>query len=517
MFRFLVCAASACCIFGCSNAPEMGTVPLELSNRHADVKVMIDGEVVDLVGARPSLKLPVGMHSIRVDGERYETIENRFEVVQGQNSPLSLVLAPTTDRIDVADVSTVTIHEESEAAVAPEIGKQVGDNERSSPGAIASDESSYQEKPKPHLLTETATAESSRKRLTGREEELIRWVRSVGGEIMPQNNDFNHGFGIRFDQESRISDDDFRRFKDLPNLHTIHMAGWIGTRGIWEGKITSDEAVLKLERLPRLREVGFKGSHITDRSMEHLAQFPIEVMNILNAGITDEGLARFSRHSIRQLYLFGCRDIGDEGVLTLNFENISGIYLSDSKITDRIAAHLEECDMIYSLGVGGTRISPDSLSVLSSRVEMREISVGGIPFRDEHIRYFTGNTDMANIFAADTELTADGIRQIANSFGKLQFLEIRGLAIPERDVIDWSNLQNLVHLDYQMNHVGNRQLASFTALKNLKSLLISTTPDLLQVSRSAINDFKRKLPECNINGLSADDVFRDLIPTDALP
>ena len=97
--------------------------------------------------------------------------------------------------------------------------------------------------------------------MTSREEELATWIESIGGEIIK-----GKGVGIIIRKSSRISADDFRKFQDLPNLHTIEA----------EGVSVNDEAIQFLSGLPSLARVRFVSSDITDRSMEHLANFPLD-------------------------------------------------------------------------------------------------------------------------------------------------------------------------------------------------------------------------------------------------
>lgn len=489
---------------GCSNAPEMARVSLEFNRPRAGLTIKIDGNRCEMIGAKPTVELAEGNHLLEVSGERYEPVRQQFDVIAGQDNlvRIDLKLKRVVNGSNVGELSsdpeeTDQSGSESQAVVItpPSTPELVSD---SSQLTLPDDDHSPDPNTDEHEADEPFE-------LTPREKEVATWVKSVGGTLMKGD-----GLGVILRKNAKISDVDFKRFQNLPHLHSLHVRDRYDRFGAG-GRHVSDEAILQLENLPALRSVTFGGKNVTDKSLRHLARFPIEELVIFQASITDEGVIDFSKHDLKILTLNECYSVEGAGWDRLDLLQTEELVLRRTSVSDRALEKLRGNTSITVLNVGKTKVSGRVCEVIGQLTTLQRIDVGKTPLADGDLFHLPRLTGLRFLGVGYTKVTADGLQFIASSFKNLTELDVSWLKIDPARVIDWSQLQNLKTLAFYGNTVGDAQLRSFAVMKNLTNLKLEAPANRgWKVTRQGLVDFKAALPKCKINGKNVDELLQSL-------
>lgn len=484
---------------GCSNQSETAMVPFELSKHDADVVVKIDGQRVEFMGARPALSLTVGEHVLEIEGDDYERVRRSFEVVAGSNDLVRVELVPKRVTSQLGNLALSLEQPTDEIAVGqgeaadelisvPDDPPSSVESELNGSQPIAS-ESQPLNQPDAAALAE----------LTPRELEVIKWARqSKSAEVITAD-----GFGLVFPVKFEWSEHDFDRFRDLPHLHTLGFAGYQ-----IDAASLSDRHILRLLGLPKLDRFQAQGDRITDRSLEHLAKFPIRRLTLIETQITDEGLSYFSRHQLFNLHLPSNPMIGDAGMARLDLSKINVLNVADTPVTDRCIELLNP--HLRQLNISFTKVTGAVLERFKEGNQLNQFLADGVPIEDRALFKLKQHQGLRNLNISRSKVSAIGLQYVAETFPDLRSLGAVGLEIATREVIDWSQLQQLEYLGFSGNGVGDVQLRSFTSMKRLKDLKISTEPVYLSATQQGLLAFKQALPNCKINGKTVDELNREL-------
>lgn len=497
---------SLCLLFGCGAKQETGTVLLELSDPDAEVTVTIDGQSLNVNSAREPFEISVGEHMLEVYGPHVESFKEKITVTEGTTGFYRVDLIPLSRTTEVSGSERIALREREEkvetGSAAPRndiVQTDVPPSEfiESNVNVSVGDDFSPP-------VSEELSEELSDDDLTDHERQVMEWVKTVGGSILEYN-----GFGIRLSRESSCTESDFERFQHLPHLHTLGLHGWMP--GGWiEGLELGDRSLLQLVDLPKLRVFGARGMQITDRSLEHLAGFPITDLTIQYAAITDEGIAHFSKHALRSVSLDRCANVADDGLIKLQFEEINSFRLIGTQVSDRFARELQRCPNLTILTLKDTRVTGDGLTSLRGHDKLIQLNLHNLQIGDAHLAHVVGNTQLSQLRLGRTQVTANGLQLIANSFPNLDLLDVPGLEIPQHAAIDWSGLKKLRILVFRYSHVGPRQLEAIASLPNLQQLYITIDSKYFHASRQALLAFQRVRPQCTINDKRVDELLWDL-------
>lgn len=503
MFRVLTLLICTGFLVGCSAEPQTGKVGFELSDLNADVTITVDGDPIKVITIREPFEFPVGKHLLVVEGDAYERIEETIEIRAGEHFDYRIELvakrsdsrlrhAPDLQPADPAQWVTdseLIATSESESP-APETrtlpgvaAEEVGEKSLSSPGATADDQSN----------------------LTARELEHIEWVESVGGIIVKHGR----GFEVIFPRGATVADEDFKRFRDLPNLVSLFMSDHRFWNNL-DGPELSDEAILQLSGLPKLAIIGFHGAGITDRSLRHLAKFPITQMALEDTSITDEGLFDFRKHSLKVVWFENCSGLTDQGCMQLDLSSAQWLHINRIPITDRFVATLASSKNLSRVNLTDSQVTGAGLQSLGRIDGLNFLYMNRTMVRDRDLAYLHNGNKLIALGLSETGISASGLQYVASNFHSLKDLGATGLALSTDDVIDWSGLPQLDRLLFAGNHIGNRQLKSLEALKKLGRLSISLNAEFFHGDRSGIESFFRALPECAINRMGAFQLLSEL-------
>lgn len=490
MSKQLITLLLAFTCVGCSQQADTGTVPIEISHPYANVSISVDGKPIKVSALRQPFEFPAGEHVLIVEGEGFEKIEETFFVIAGQNPVYRIALRATPQQaltLDEALPGTANDDPDGdESTASTELIAPAKTDPPESGETSSADEARA-------TTTEPLPENNTTPRLTPREQELAAWAVSIGGQLTE-----GPGLGILIPNEASLSENDFRRFRDLPNLHTLIFAGWYGGR-LYTGANLTDNSLLQMSELPKLATFGAQGSGITDRSMQHLARFPIVALTINNASITDEGINVFQKHTFLQLNLSGCRGIKGQGLVNLDFSNTNALNFAQTGISDSVLERLIHSPKLASLNMANTEINGTAFRSLESNRVLSHLDIRNTKVNDRALAQLSGIKTLTHVHMNGTAVTVQGLRFLIRTSPDLIQLDLAFLRLPKRETIDWSSLTKLERLDYVANDVGNSQLLAFASLKNLKYLKLTTEPSFFSATQNGLTAFQKAVPDCRIH------------------
>lgn len=149
--------------------------------------------------------------------------------------------------------------------------------------------------------------------------------------------------------EFEVDDAMVQRMVDLDTLETV----------IFDQGAVSDEALVVLSALPRLRHLRLRLSPITDEGLKSLAQCEsLWFVNLPHARCTADGVAALSQlPRLRQLRL-GAPDLGNEVTDAIaKIETLRGIHLIGAAITDEGLKELAAMPNLESLYLDDVKVT----------------------------------------------------------------------------------------------------------------------------------------------------------------
>ena len=261
----------------------------------------------------------------------------------------------------------------------------------------------------------------------------------------------------------------------------IHPGGQVGydgpTRRIFavdlNGCRVDREFLLKLERLPALKELSLADSSINDEGLEvvgrlsNLQYLDVSFTDITDAGlkaldnlpklqvywlnwckVTDDGLASIEKlKAITDLRLGSCTEIGDAGIAHLDgLSELAEIHLDDTRVSDKAMAglgghlklrtiwldetsvgdagikdlsqlphlqalHLAECQGVTDLGIG----------YLTCHRDLKWLDIAGTSVTDECIKDLSTLKGLKQLFVGQTTITAAGRAKLRKTLGTVVF------------------------------------------------------------------------------------------------
>lgn len=487
---------------GCSGEPESATVLFELSHHQADVNVSIDGDEVTFISARPAFELEVGHHLLEVKSEAYEPVRQQFEVVAGENDLIRIELRPK---------ASMATSEGTAISAAPELREQTAIQPETAtdsmavPSEASADSLAEQSIPGGDISvqSENRSTDEDQDELTAREIEVAEWAVHVGGRVID-----GPGLRLWFPEGAHVVDSDFDRFQDLPHLQMLGFFGWL-PGGKVRGPQLSDDAVVRLRGLPQLSIIGLHGPLISDRSLEHLATFPLQSIHIADANISDEGLLWFKSQTIRDLELNHCRKVGDRGIMSLDLAQADAVRINRTSITDMALPNIATASNTYALGLWGNKISGEGLRHLRSLERLVSLNILHVSLRDPQVDDLLAHQSLRSLWMTPSELTARGYQRMLEGLPKLISLATTRVPVALNERIDWSVARSLKKLSLSDSPINGAILRQVSRNKNLEDLHIRVDDEFF-ATRIDLQRFQSALPQCTINGMTVDKLIQEL-------
>jgi hypothetical protein len=152
-------------------------------------------------------------------------------------------------------------------------------------------------------------------------------------------------------KERQLTDEDYRIVSQLSRLEVFFQ---------WDAHDITDEGVIQLGNLSRLRNVHISESHLSNRGLAALAQLPqIEHLTLQSNDITDAGVRALEKNS------------------TLETLWIGGLSHHPSQLTDAAVADLASIPNLRVLELQHTQVTVSGLQPLKDHPRLAELHLSG--------------------------------------------------------------------------------------------------------------------------------------------
>lgn len=247
-------------------------------------------------------------------------------------------------------------------------------------------------------------------------------------------------------QRSQLTDRGLAELVRLPNLQQLEVLEIGGTQ-------VGDAAMEGLSRLTRIRQLDLGQTRISDAALPSLTRLGrLKYLFLYDNPITDRGLTELARSpNLRQLEKLeiGGTDVGDAGVESLRHcTQLTFLNLARTRVTDAGLLHLGGLNLLRililhnnrigdaglanlaqlpglrprELGLGHTGVTDAGLAHLSKFQWLEQVGLHGNPVTDAGLKHLHGLTGLRSVDLFDTQVSADGIQQLAAALPNCEIL-----------------------------------------------------------------------------------------------
>jgi len=292
-----------------------------------------------------------------------------------------------------------------------------------------------------------------------------------------------------------LSDEDVEVLCSLPNLRAVSAL----TRDA-----VNDVTIMKLTRLPDLRELGFFSQQgtITDTGLQLLSSFKkLETLSLCNGRYTDNGLASLGElERLRELYLSS--PVATDKALSFleNLTELRKLRISSSRgVTDAGLSHLRGLNKLEDVEIWWCpTITGEGLSYLSHLRSLKRLSFNSQGITESGIASIVNLQQLSELKIYNSPLEDIGMVSVGQltNLRKLELLYVNG--VTDVGLSQLQNMSTLEDLTIRSDSITGEGLSSFSRSKSLKRLVLAGQ-GLTVSSISFIKDLQQ-ITELHIGG-----------------
>jgi internalin A len=336
------------------------------------------------------------------------------------------------------------------------------------------------------------------------EDRSVAFVKKLGGRVY--RADYKPGrpvIGVDLVQ-SKITDAGLGQLAGLRELTKLQLHNTsIGDTGLQE------LAVFK-----QLQELTLDGTKISPAGLRALAG--LNQLSWLGLGpkqINDATLETLRK--MRMLHALSATSSKIYGVRPTGPDEVVGMYLSGSQVTDSGLKELVEFPKLDTLWLNETWISDTGLKELA-RFELKFLYLSKTPISNAGLKELAAHRQLKTLWLESTRITDSGLKQLAagnleelrlgdTSIGdaglkqvaahkQLQTLMLERTFVTNAGMKELAGLTQLRSLDLANTRIGDAGVRELQTLQQLAKLHLSFT----EVSKSGLAELKKALPRCEI-------------------
>jgi hypothetical protein len=269
------------------------------------------------------------------------------------------------------------------------------------------------------------------------------------------------------------------RFSRLDHITALDLDG---SKGV------TDEGMLYLARLPRLRHLNLAGTSVTDRGLEVLRRLPaLESIVLMRTRVTEAGVAKLAACEDLQAVDLSWTQTGDGAIRALAGKRKLAVFRSGNRVTDAGIALLHELPVFKSWQGGEAR-----MSLLGFDAGPNFLMLRG-PFTDKGMSQLVGLDGLfaLNVDSDKLAITGAGLAPLVNlpnlgwlafdagddsmpyiaALPRLRFLMCQDTVASDEGFVALSRSQSIEHIwgrrCYNLRRRGFMALAEMPALSHL--------------------------------------------------
>ena len=128
------------------------------------------------------------------------------------------------------------------------------------------------------------------------------------------------------------------------------------------------------------------------------------------------------------------------------FVSLTGVFLTNSKISDAGLEHLKGLTQLQGLFLDNTKVSDAGLEHLKGLTQLQVLCLNGTKVSDAGLEHLTGLTQLQDLYLGDTKVNDAGL-QYLKGLTQLQSLSLANTKVSDAGLQYLKGLTQLKHLD----------------------------------------------------------------------
>lgn len=239
----------------------------------------------------------------------------------------------------------------------------------------------------------------------------------------------------------------------------------------------TEDCVKLIGRMARLKELKLTRCTLQDSWLQHIEALPLTALGLDGASVTDKAIPYILKFPNLRVLELGDTDVTDKGLELLS--------------TNRSIRHLE-------LHVG-RNITNDGIKHIGKMTQLVSLDIGdSVAVTAGCLQHLSNLKNMTHLNMESVEVTNKDLKHLS-ALRSLLSLELSNCRLDDASAVELAKLTSLHNLDIGGSNITDKGLATLTKLKHLDHFSAKACQN---ISRSAIEDYKRQFPHCKVGYVS---------------
>jgi serine/threonine protein kinase len=277
--------------------------------------------------------------------------------------------------------------------------------------------------------------------------------------------------------------------------------GYLYLVGNENGKITKSrlapaEGAVQVDINARvnLSEVPKKDANLS--FLSKLKPDALDTLDLFDSPMSDATIAQINQQSGLHTLSLGRCDITDKQLHSLNLPNLTGLNLSDTKISDVGLANIEKRfpKLLWISLRGNESVSDTGIQSVASIDHLNTLTMDDTAkVTDDCLAAVSACQSLRTLDLNSDNITDRGVSAVAKA-DRLFNLDLGGTHITNEGVDKLSSTQNLHNLNLSQTALTDAAVNSLARMKQLKTLSLTST----SISKQKLSELRVALPKCSI-------------------
>jgi Leucine-rich repeat (LRR) protein len=263
-----------------------------------------------------------------------------------------------------------------------------------------------------------------------------------------------------------VTDDDLKHIAKLANLRKLVLIRVPVT----------DDGLAHLKTVSTLRELHLKHTKAVGKGLVHLKDTGLEHLEVHGESATNEGLSALSELLSLRNVVIACPSV---------------------KLPDlHVVADLKQLESLDVLLCG--KLDATFIGGLQDKERLERLVFDGEGFTDELLDELCHVKLLQELDLTDSKISDNGLLYLER-LANLRKLDLSGCqSITDDGLRNLAGLSNLEELNLKQSGVTGHGFSHLKGLENLRQVILSSG-QINSAGRTAIDDFKRSMPNCNVD------------------
>lgn len=315
----------------------------------------------------------------------------------------------------------------------------------------------------------------------GGTEAILRKIRGKGGVIVQNGlvgRGFLNTFGIKTNNGLfRVTLDAHIPQPTSDELQVLQGSKFLRSLFLSDGRV-DDSACQLFGSLQSVNSLSLHEYNLTDEELKRVVESfsdpgKFVFLQLVNTRLTDEGLENLNKCTGLLTLNIDGSEITGKGLSHLNLSRLLRLSLQNSNVTDsglqQISQH--KLPRLMELNLEGNPVSDSGLEALQDLPALRSLGVGGTRITPQGLAKFLKERPLTMLGLRDLRWSMDDFKQLPIDPQKLTILDLSGWNISDEDLRALPTFPKLLNLDLSRTRItdeGLKELARFPSLSIIK-------------------------------------------------